>query len=466
MRIRSIQLTGFFAVHKYRAVFVAWSKAQLMFKKYYPLFILVCLHALVYGQKLGDGVFAGVRVAHFNNVGPASDTYAPFRYGDKIYFTTTYKNSLRVFSDAAAGNSDDMSNAALLTFNAAKEGWHTSNLIIAPDGKMMYYTLCEDEGGKNCTIWSRRKSYDGGWETALKLPPHINLRNTTSTQPTIGYDWSKKKYVLYFVSDRSGGQGGMDLWCSLIEQDGTYGIPEPLPFNTDMDEITPYFHLTEKTLFFSSNGRGGIGGFDVFSCLLLSTGGWEEPINQGAVINSVFDESYFTFHASSKKGYFASNRPILGGHRDGTSKSRFKVFEIEPVVELTLPVFSARNMAMVHNATAYVYDESTGQKQVFTEGPFDRNLVVTLLPGRTYRVAVVKDGYLPTVIETSTEGVVFPVSFINEVQLFEGEAVPEENWEKFGLKEKALKVKLTGSGVEDSDFKKELQSSIELDLGN
>lgn len=437
-----------------------------MLKKKYPLFVLVFLHTLLYGQELDEGTFAGVRTARFNNIDPNSDTYAPFRYGDKIYFTTTYKNRHQMFSGAVAGNQGNMSNTTLLANNAVKEGWHASNLIIAPDGKTMYYTLCEDEEGKNCTIWSKKKNYGGEWEAALKLPPHVNLRNTTSTQPAIGYDWSKKKYVLYFVSDRFGGQGGLDLWCSFIEQDGTYGIPEPLPFNTEMDDVTPYFHLTEKTLFFSSNGRGGIGGFDIFSCRMLSTGGWEEPMNQGTVINTAFDETYFTFHASSQKGYFASNRPTIGYQKDGISKSRFKVFEIEQIVELILPVYSAHNMAMVHSATAYVYDETTGQKRVFTEGPFDRNLVVTLLPGRNYRIAVVKNGFLPTVIETSTEDVVFPVSFINEVQLFEGEVVGEENWGKFGFKERALKVKLRETKAEDSYLKKELQSSIELDWGN
>lgn len=446
--------------------FFAWSNAQPMLEKLFLSSILACLYVSVHGQEFGEGTFAGVRVAHFNNKDPNSDTYAPFRYGDKIYFTTAYKSGHDVFNDGVFGALYNMPNTALLEISSAKEGWHTSNLIIAPDGKTMYYTLCEEGERENCTIWSRKKSYDGEWEAALKLPPHINLRNTTSTQPTVGYDWSKKKYVLYFVSDRPGGQGGLDLWCSFIEQDGTYGIPELLPFSTEMDDITPYFHLAEKTLFFSSNGRGGNGGFDIFSCRLLSSGGWEEPMNQGKVINTAYDETYFSFHASSKKGYFASNRPVPGDRWGGVSKGRFKVFEIEPVVELTLPVFSARNMAMVHNATAYVYDETTGQKRVFTEGPFDRNLVVTLLPERTYRIVVVKDGFLPTVIETNTGGVVFPVSFITYVQLFEEDVVSKENRKKLGLKEKAFRVKLGESGTEDNYFKKELQSSIELDFGN
>ena len=58
--------------------------------------------------------------------------------------------------------------------------------------------------------------------------------------------------------------GGMDIWCSPIERNGTYGKPFPLPFNTTADEVTPFFHQQKQVLYFSSNWAGSESGFDIY----------------------------------------------------------------------------------------------------------------------------------------------------------------------------------------------------------
>ncbi len=403
-----------------------------MFKNSLILFFLLGPYLSLFAQPLPRTAHHSLKVALFNKVNPDSDTYAPFRYGDKVYFSTDYRNVRHRFVKGVFGTSGGGEEATLLAINSSAQDLHTANLTLSPDGKTMFYTLCQDDGQVGCTIWSRKKSYDGKWEAALKLPPHINRHNTTSTQPAVGYDWAAKKYLLYFASDRPGGKGGMDLWYCTIEPDGSYGWPEPVPFNTEMDDITPFFHLSERTLFFSSNGRGGFGGFDIFSCQISNSGEWSLPVNQGGLINSAYDESYFTFHTNAQKGYFASNRPLSVFENKETSQSGFKVFEIDPLIELTLPVFDASNLEGLYNTSAHVYDEMTGQKIVFNEQPFDRNLTVMLLPGRSYKIVVIKDGYLPAVVETNTEGVIFPITLTNDVHLFVDEALPYSNRETFG----------------------------------
>ena len=366
-----------------------------------------------------------------SNINSGANSHAPFRHGAKVYFTAPFQvNSQQRVNRIFCAHPDEQG-ATMLSINPKKEGLHAANLTMTPNESLLFYTLCKDSTQNQCTIWSRKKRYEGGWEAPSKLPPHINQRNSTATQPAIGYDWNLKKYILYFASDRPGGKGGMDIWRSVIQLDGTYDNPEPMPFNTAGDEITPYFHLPEKTLFFSSNGHPGEGGFDVFSTINLADGKWDNPVNPGKILNSPYDETYFTFHAISKKGYFSSNRPVNGYGQGHSSPEAANIYEIGSVVDLTLPIFDANNGAIIHGATAVVFDETTMEQFVFKEGPFDLNLNFGLLPERVYRITVLSNGYEPFVMEVSTEGVAFPISLEQEVRLFLNEGVGDNEVKTF-----------------------------------
>lgn len=172
-----------------------------------------------------------------------------------------------------------------------------------------YFSACERNslGKIACDIYVMKK--DGEfWKRAEKLPPEVNT-SFTETQVAVGID-SKDREVIYFVSDRKDGKGGLDIWYSTYDADddefkSARNVGSKV--NSIGDEITPFIYPYDKTLYFSSNGHSNFGGFDVFK----SNGErskWLEPINLGSNINTNADELYYILNEKGDGGFFASNR--------------------------------------------------------------------------------------------------------------------------------------------------------------
>jgi tetratricopeptide (TPR) repeat protein len=113
---------------------------------------------------------------------------------------------------------------------------------------------------------------------------------------------------MIFASDRPGGIGGADLYVSYNKA-GKWSAPELLSttVNTVRDELFPTL-AADGRLFFASNGRFGLGGLDLFVCDPLEGGGFGEPENLGAPINSNSDDLGLIMDATGRNGYFTSNR--------------------------------------------------------------------------------------------------------------------------------------------------------------
>jgi len=171
------------------------------------------------------------------------------------------------------------------------------------DGKIMYYTRSPyvANGVRGTEILMSNRA-GGTWSKPQKVKI-FNDSTVSVAHPAISPDGQK----LYFVSDSKKGLGGKDIWkgtivngeCKFIENLG----PE---INTSADEMFPTVSA-DGTLYFSSNGRGGLGGLDIYKATLKKDGGWTVE-NMGAPINSLADDFGMTFEGKSQKGYFSSNR--------------------------------------------------------------------------------------------------------------------------------------------------------------
>ena len=177
----------------------------------------------------------------------------------------------------------------------------SGNLFITKD-KIAYFTFCK---GESCAIYSS-KFKKQKWTKVKKLDERINKMGSTSTQPNIAIIDSKK--YLYFVSDREEGYGGLDIWISTIDENGNFGNPINLgnKINSKANEITPFFNQNDGELYFSSDRKNGMGGFDIYKAKGSLTL-WETPTLLAEPFNTPFDEMYLNFFTENK-GNFSSNR--------------------------------------------------------------------------------------------------------------------------------------------------------------
>ena len=202
-----------------------------------------------------------------------------------------------------------------------------SGLGFSPDGNILYTYAKGD-------IYSTQFKSDGNWSTPSPLPYPIN---TDSTEK--GFTITGDGALAVFASRRAGGIGGLDLYMVRRNADGSWGEAHNLgpAINTEHNEESPYIDPTGKVLFFSSNGKKCMGGYDVFRSKLIEAkaGTWSEPENLGYPINTPDDDLFFIGSKDDKRGYFASVREGGFGYMD-----IYRVFmpEFKPEKAAILPI--------------------------------------------------------------------------------------------------------------------------------
>jgi len=160
---------------------------------------------------------------------------------------------------------------------------------VSPDKKFLYLTQWKKQNGKNISSIYFSVANSKGWSKPVLLAS-INKAGYSSKQPFCSADGK----TLFFASDMPGGAGNFDIWSAPLQPDGTTGIPvnAGTVINTDADEQAPFFHNGSNSLVFASNGRQGMGGFDLYSATMNGSA-WDTPKNLGYPVNSSRDDIYF-----------------------------------------------------------------------------------------------------------------------------------------------------------------------------
>ena len=176
---------------------------------------------------------------------------------------------------------------------------------ISADGNTLVFTGCNRRDGfGKCDIYFAKKNIYGQWGRPYNAGGIVNAASADK-QPCLSPDGR----YLYFSSDRAGGLGKMDIWVSELDANGKWGKPRNLgaPINTPGDDICPFIHPDNQTLYFSSDGHPGLGNKDIFMSRRDSTGKWSEPVNLGYPINSHREEIGLVVDNQGTTAYFSSN---------------------------------------------------------------------------------------------------------------------------------------------------------------
>lgn len=175
---------------------------------------------------------------------------------------------------------------------------------ISQDGRILYFTACgRQDGAGRCDLYiSYRKG--AGWSVPQNLGPAVNT-SAWESMPCLSIDGK----TLYFVSNRDGGMGGMDIWRSTLVE-GRWSKPVNMGpgINTQGDEKSPFVSFDDQRLYYSSNGLIGMGGLDLFVCSRTSDSTWGEPQNLGYPINTSGDESSLIVSPDGQTALFSSDK--------------------------------------------------------------------------------------------------------------------------------------------------------------
>ena len=198
---------------------------------------------------------------------------------------------------------------------------HDACIALSSDGQKMY--LYKDEGNGDIFI-SELVGED--WGKPVRLGKNINDKKTHEAHCSVTSD----EQTLFFSSDRDGGYGGMDIWMSK-KQGGQWGPAVNLGpvINTEYDEDAPFIHVDGKTMYFSSRGHAGMGGYDIFRTSFDGVT-WTAPTNLGYPINSADEDIYFVMSADNKFGYYASGGSHHEGVEDGYGEKDIYIITMPP----------------------------------------------------------------------------------------------------------------------------------------
>ena len=252
---------------------------------------------------------------------------------------------------------------------------------FTPDFKTMYLTRCtmDSESPRPAQIYKSTRS-DAAW-SAPKLCDIMKDSITSCAHPAVSPDgkW------LYFVSDMSGGLGGLDIWRASIEGDD-FGWIENLgsPINTQGDEMFPTFRPNGE-LYFSSDGHHGMGGLDIYCATLSNEGSWSIT-NLMAPVNSPGDDFGMTFEGERMSGYFSSNRGDARGW-----DHIYSFYLPETVHTLTGWVYEKDGYELTEGTVYLIGNDGTNEKlSVKTDGSFTKRIT----PGASYVLLGSCKGYL------------------------------------------------------------------------
>ena len=341
------------------------------------------------------------------NINSKYSEFSPMFYGeDQLVFassmdssflnTRRYKWNDQPYLDLYVAKMNEESEelrSAVKFSKTINSKYHEAAVAFSPDHMTMYFTrnnygkkLKRDRNGVNHLKIYRSRKIDGEWTEAEELP--FNGENYSTGHPAISPDGKQ----LYFVSDMPGTIGETDIFVVDILGDGSYSPPKNLgpEINTEQKEMFPF--VTEQNLYFSSNGRIGLGGLDIFQASFDPEKAIWEVVNLGKPINSKQDDFSFIIDEASQTGYYASNRRGGKGDDDLYSFERLIPEEVNEnaVAGVITDLITGESLP---EAMVELLDENNIRLKEVVSGSDGSFVFEDLTSNTKYKLRIVKEAY-------------------------------------------------------------------------
>lgn len=364
----------------------------------------------------GKSFYANPTAAQIKNAGNVinteNDEYVPIISADESILIYTYRGKKSMgglqneallpdpygfyFEDAYQTIKTDSLWKEPLPIKSINTNSHDAPIALSADGLSLF--VYRDSGDDHGDIYLSN-NVKGEWSIPQKLKGQIN-----------SYAWEGSCSMtadgkqLYFSSERFGGMGGKDIYRATFLPDSTWGNIVNLgdSINTNLDEDAPFIHPDGTTLFYSSQGKNSMGGYDIFQTKLNWTDStFSNPINLGYPINTPDDDIYYVLSANGETGYYASGKSGGYGLKDiykvnpGYIGKKPSVFIVKGKIKVdTLPV----------EATIIVEAINKNNKKFgeFKSSSSNGNYLISLPSGGEFKVTYTYKSLNSKSIEIST----------------------------------------------------------------
>ncbi len=346
--------------------------------------------------------------------------YATFNRRSRITYTEDEQpHFLRIYS--APPDDDSWGQGERMRHRINREHYHTGNVAFSRDKNTMFFTRSKIKGEilKESEIFM--STWDGSdWGAPQKLEG-VN-GDWIATHPAPGELFGNP--VLFFTGNLDGGRGGYDIYYATHQGGNRYGTPVNLGgvINTSGNEKTPFY--VNGTLYFSSDGHPGMGGYDIFESTWDGTR-WSDPKNMGPGFNSPYDDLYPRLDEDARDGFIVSNRPY---ERKRTSRSPSccdDIFEVS-VADVTINYIATaldENNEPLIGSTVRVQEIRRGEiyNEVSATSEQGNSFNVPLQADRSYVIILERDNYQSDSVEVNTVGITENTTIERDFFLFERE---------------------------------------------
>lgn len=258
---------------------------------------------------------------------------------------------------------------------------------------------------------------DGQWTNMHKLGDNINTKYWESHACM-----TKDENTLYFTSNRKGGFGGLDIYKSEKQEDGSWGEPVNLgeTINTRYNEETPFITENGELLYFSSYGHFNMGGYDIFYSRKNEYGQWDIPVNMGYPINSTDDDLFFFPVNNGNNAFFSM-------YNEGEGQGLHDLYYLDvysddnPRMYTVTGYLSAEDDKLTEsdNVRVYLLKQLTGDTIDNTLPDFELRKFTLQAPQGKYNLVVKSDPYkdVVTPLEITKESDKEGIQLENELAL-------------------------------------------------